>query len=109
MADTEFSIWQGDLLPIPYARLLATDGITPIDLGSAAVYFRLMNAAGLAFEAAAVIEGDPAAGRVRYEWRPGDTDVAGLFEAQWRVVIGGKSMMFPGNRYNRVRINRVVT
>jgi hypothetical protein len=109
MADAEFAIWQGGLLPLLYATLLGTDGLTTVDLTSAVVLFRFIKNGILLFEAPAVIVGDPLAGRVRYEWRPGDTGAAGLFDAQWRVLTGGTSMMCPGNRYNRVRINAVVT
>jgi len=108
MADSEFAIWQGDLLPIISTTLLGPGG-EPADLSDAYVYFRLLKDDVLIFEDLAVLnDPDPTMGRVRYEWKPGNTDRHGLFDAQWRGVFDGKSMRFPGNRFNRIRINRVV-
>ncbi len=107
MADAEFSLWQGDLLPFISSTLLGHD-LTPVNVGAGPFYFRLSQNGLLLFEKPAVPnDPDTSTGRIRYEWQPGDTDFAsGLYEGQWRGIIDGKSMTFPGRgRYHRIRIN----
>lgn len=104
MSDAEFSMWQGDLLPVISTTLVGTNRL-PADLTDVLVYFSLRKNDALIFEAPAVVVGDPRLGKARYEWASGDTDRYGLFDAQWRGVFQGRPMSFPGSRYNSVRIN----
>jgi len=107
MAEKEFSIWQGDLLPFISTTLIGSDG-TLVNAAAGPVYFRLLKNGVLVFEKLATLnDPDSSTGKVRYEWQPGDTDVAGLFDGQWRGIFDGRPMTFPGpGRFHRVRINR---
>src|SRR5690606_41343014 len=78
-----FVIKQGDTLPALRAQLLGPDG-QPIDLSLATVEFRMGNHVN----APAVIE-DPKQGRVRYDWRLGDTNVPGTHYAEFVVEVLG--------------------
>ena len=104
MADAEFSIWQGTLLPFISATLYGPGNVI-VDLTGQQVFFRLLQAGALIFEAAAELnDADPTKGKVRYRWQPGDTDRHGMFDGQWRVGSGPSSMIFPAVRFNRIRI-----
>lgn len=50
---------------------------------------------------------DAEAGRVRYDWRPGDTDHPGFFHAEFRVeYITGAKATVPNSGYVTVHIGR---
>jgi len=105
MADAELTLWQGDLIPCPRRQLLGANKLA-VDLRGCTVFFRVTKDDVTVFEKAAIIEGDPQLGVVRYEWQAGDTDRHGLFEGQWIVVRDdGRHMTLPGRRTNRLRIN----
>lgn len=98
-----FVIKQGDTLPALRAQLLGPDD-QPIDLSVATVEFRMGNHVS----AAAVIE-DPTQGRVRYDWRPGDTNVPGTHYAEFVVTfLGGATQRVPNDGYVLVQITRSV-
>lgn len=89
MAD--FTIKQRDLLPWLEATIFV--GNTPVDLtGVSSV--KLVLAARLDPSIAVFIGNAiviaPSAGKVRYVWQAGDTDVAGEFVGEWHVT-------WPGN------------
>lgn len=84
----EYSIKQGDLLPVIEGTLRNPDG-TPMSLTDCTVFFR-MRRKGLTLgeliiddvEAEIV---DEASGRVRYVWLDGDTTSPGYFAGEWIV------------------------
>lgn len=93
------TIKQGDLGdPI---RAQITDSGVPVDL---------TNAQDVNFEMGGLVDGDVVIeslqdGIVRYEWQEGDTDVAGLFRAQFEVTLeSGKPVTYPEEGYIEVLI-----
>src|SRR5690606_16671584 len=79
-----FHLKTGDTLPVLEAQLFAPDG-TPLNLQGMQVRFRM----GSYVDAPAEIV-DGSEGRVRYRWRPGDTDVPGTHKAEFVVTtLGG--------------------
>lgn len=51
--------------------------------------------------------GDPEEGIVRYQWQPGDLDVSGEFQFEWRVTFSTDQVQtFPSNGYNTIEVIR---
>lgn len=102
-----FPIGQGCRLPVIRTQLIGDDDL-PADLTDAvSIVFRFLKNDVLLFSSAALAEGDPTDGVVRYEWAVGDTDRYGAFDAEWIVTYSdGREETFPGNRFNRVFIRR---
>lgn len=96
---TDFDIKSGSLQP----PLLVTlkDGDTPLDLTGKMVRFRMRPVEGgaLTVDAVATIVDAPN-GRASYVWQAGDTDVAGLYEAEFTV----DSQVFPKDGYLTIDI-----
>lgn len=102
MSDT-FTIKQGDTLPPLRAQLLGPDG-GPVDIAGADVTFCMSGR----ISAPAVIE-HAGEGRVRYDWRPGDTDAPGVRSAEFVVMfVGGAIQRVPNGGYMTVRIAHAV-
>ena len=86
-----------DLLPV--VESTATISGTPVNLTGATnprFLMRLMSAADQStpkVDAAATIV-TPSAGTLRYDWSGSDTDTAGIYSAEFEVMIGGKPRTF---------------
>lgn len=103
-----FRCKQGDRARTLRARLEDATG-RAVPLTGAAIRFRMEpDVAGLrdAVEGPAVLL-DAATAEVGYSWAEGDTDVPGLYSAEFRVVYGnGQPETFPGEGYIDVVIER---
>ena len=94
-----FYVKQGDTRPYPRVRL--DDGFgDPVNLTAVSgVKFQMRDSAGVTvLDAAAVPDPDQVTNRgyVEYRWVAGDTDTAGRFFAEWRVVFAdGTIQTFP--------------
>ena len=99
------NIKRGDLLPPLEAALLLADG-EPIDLTGCAVRLRMRTDDGeaLKVDAPATVV-DVAAGRVRYDWQPGDTDVVGVYRAEFEITFPSlKTMCVPTDSFFTVHV-----
>lgn len=100
---TTFNIKQNDTRPALLATLKAADG-TPVNLTGADVRFHMRGTAGVEVDAPADIL-DPEAGIVRYIWQAGDTDKAGVFDAEMEVTYSdGGVESFPNNSNWRITV-----
>lgn len=113
MTVADFSIKIHDLLPTFRVALTETDHETdptggtqkPLDLTTAASVKMIMRQATTPFTVvidavAAVVEDPPTAGIVRYDWVTGDTDDAGLYQAEVEIVWPGlKKQTAPTESY----------
>lgn len=107
---SDITVKQGDTLPAVQGTCLLPDG-TAADLTDAsAITFRMTpESAGLTADlAGAATATDPAtSGVVEYEWQPGDTDVPGLYLAEFHVeYLDGSSETFPSEGYISVEVQR---
>ena len=48
---------------------------------------------------------DALLGRVRYDWQPGDTDEAGVYDSWVKVTQAGALTSFPSDRSHEVKID----
>jgi len=108
----EYWIKTGDTLPRIESTL--TDGNDdPFDIAQADVYFTLrpIRAVTPVIELAVATNdqigdgSDGTLGQVHYDWEIGDTDVAGGYYADWRVVfVNNEVMTFPNNGHDTIAI-----
>lgn len=106
---SDFHIKKRDLAPTVKATLVAPNGNPILLAGDVNVYFnlRLKGTTGIPKVNRGVCTIlDATAGRVEYVWAGGDTDTAGLFEAEFEVVFGPATpMTFPNRHYKIVEIS----
>jgi hypothetical protein len=100
-----FFIKRNDTSPAILATLQDADD-NAIDITGATVRFHLraIGAKQVTVDSAAVIVA-PLDGIVRYDWNSADTDVAGSYQAEFKVTYADASIeTFPNNGYLRVEI-----
>ena len=106
MADgPDFWIRQGDTRPWIEATL--TDANGPVPLHGATVEFHLSDDTGgeRITDDALILNEDE--GLVTYEWKPGDTEFAGDYRAEWQVTFAEDDIgTFPNTGYTHVRITK---
>ncbi len=107
MAYSDFVIKQGNLLPVIEATLTDADGAA-VDLTGATVklVMRLVDADVATINASATPDPDQVAhkGVVRYVWQDGDTDVPGVYRAEWVGEFAAKPETFPNGSALVVKI-----
>jgi hypothetical protein len=107
--DPDIVLKAGDTAPIVEGVLKdAANKIVPLQVGDT-VTFRLRPVgmdAPAAFSHAAVVVGDGTAGKVEYHWAVGETDVVGMYEADFHVAFadGVRKGSFPNGRSLTVQI-----
>lgn len=107
--DNDHAIAQGNLLPVLDRVLKGTNG-RPVPLQGLTVTFRMrpqQGCGGPRIERPAEVV-DAAAGLVRWSPAAGETDVPGLYVAEFGLVLGGKPLSFPNDSYIQVRIRKAV-
>lgn len=94
-----YPVKKGDLWP-PVTGV-ASDRNGPINLAGATVRFRLKQRDGRKkVDGVGSIDGDPALGRVRYDWRAGDTDTPGHYHAEFKITLAsGQPVTIPNEDY----------
>lgn len=94
---------QGNLLPSIQEPLKL--GGVPVNLTGASVVFRFRPQSGGASREGPCVVVDGLLAIVRYDWQPGDTAAAGVFDAQFIATYpGAKPMSFPNKGYRRLEI-----
>ena len=92
-----YTVTEGDTLEPIQGTIYKGDG-TPQDLTGATVVFKMKHQYTGTVKVAsgtASIVGAPTAGVVKYEWEAEDVDTPGLYDGEFVVTIGGKTLTFP--------------
>ena len=98
-----FYMKRNDLLPVFTATL--NDASGAINLTGATVRLHLKNVeTGTVKVNAAGTVVTPLTGSVSYTWAGTDTDTAGVYEAEWEITVGGKTLSVPNNTQDKVII-----
>ena len=93
-----FKIVQGNL-PTLNATLKGPTG-APVDLTGATVAIQIQLApAGINFSGSATVASDPTTGQVSFQFSQGQTDVPGVYQAQWVVTLNGAETIHPTSGY----------
>lgn len=104
----DFFLKQGDTTPPLVSTLKDADGAA-VDLTGADVRF-IMTPRGETeptTDGVADIDADPESGVVSYQWMEGDTETAGLYDAEFEVTFVDYSVQtFPNSGYVRIQILR---
>lgn len=104
-----FQVKAGDLKPLPRVQVLNADG-SPADLsGASEIIFRMTpTTPGLRSDVTGVatlpLDDDPST--VEYQWLAGDTDVPGLYEAEYSGVYSDTQETYPTDGYISIEIQR---
>ena len=93
-----FIIKQGDLLPPITATLTDEDKVAQ-NLTGYTMQIRFRRRGQTTTTTAAAIITDAANGEVSYSWISGDTDAAGLYDAEWVGDNGGDQQTWPTNEF----------
>lgn len=99
----DINMKQGNLLPsIQHPCTMADD--SPVSLVGATVVFRFRpQSGGPSRGGSCTILDAPNAHIAQYDWRPGDTDAAGVFDAEFTATFpGAKPLTFPNYGYLRM-------
>lgn len=104
---TKTTIKRGDTGPAFRATLRDANG-DAVNLSGATALFYMRDIKGqrtIKVSAGAMTIIDAPGGRVEYPWAAGDTDTAGLFDAEVQVTFGdGEVQTFPNNDHHRVEV-----
>lgn len=101
-----FTIKKNDTSPDLQATLTDADGAA-VNLTGATVRFhmRLPGASSAKVDAAGSIVGTATDGVAKYSWSAGDTDTAGVYEAEFEITYsGGGIETFPSGGYILVNV-----
>lgn len=99
----DFTIRRGDTAPPVEAQLLEDDG-DPVDLSNVhQVVFEMESKARTVRGKCRLIDGER--GRVKYQWDPGETDVARDYDAHFIVEYqDGRKLTVPNTRDLHVKV-----
>ena len=92
-----YTVTEGDTLAPIQGIIYKGDG-TPQDLTGATVKFNMRQADEgdmKVTEGAGAVVGNPSNGEVKYEWQDADVDTPGLYDGEFIITIGGKTLTFP--------------
>jgi len=104
MAD--FFLKRGDNFPTLYATLKNADD-SVMDLTGTTVRFAMRwpdRPDKPIIGGAAILVDDPISGQVKYEWKPGDTNEAGLYRGEWVVRYPDGRQTVPNNGFAEIRV-----
>ena len=100
----DITIKRGDTRHAIKAVLKDSAG-TPVDLTECEVSFHMAPLGRPAIISRAAHVEDAAAGEVWLVWAPGETDIAGVYRAEFEVVYqDGRRETFPGDGYISIQI-----
>jgi len=101
-----FTIKQNDTMPALQAQLIDVDG-SPVNLDLCGVHFHMSKQNGdIVINMPAVIT-DIENGKVKYEWRNGDTAEIGVYRCEFEVNMpDGNIITVPNDRYFLISIVR---
>jgi len=108
MANNIFTVGRGDLLPpITIAATYSDDTIIDLTAATAPKFImRLASGADLStpkVNATATVVSGPA-GTIRYQWIGTDTDTAGVYTAEFEVVLGGRKLTVPNRKAQKITV-----
>jgi len=100
----EFFIKRNDTSPS--IRVICKDGDGEVvSVTGATIRFHMFDKAGTEVVDAAGSINDGAAGDIQYDWQAADTDVSGIFNAEFEVTFADGSIeTFPNYGYIKVRV-----
>jgi hypothetical protein len=105
MPEPDFFIKQGDTRS-PYVRTLEDANLDPVNLAGAAVVYHMVSLGGAETVTGPATITDAANGQVTYSWQPNDTEVAGIYFAEWQVTFsGGAVETFPNGGHDLVLVS----
>lgn len=104
----QFSIKRNDRLPKIRMTLTDSNGAA-LNLTGAAVLFRMKARGGTStkISAAGTIV-DAAGGIVEYPWAAGDTDTAGIYDAEWRLTYADGVQTVPTSGYVAIVVEQTL-
>ena len=87
-----FTIKQNDTLPSLEVQLIGTDG-NPINLDMCGVKFHMRDVGGRKeiIKQATIV--DAAQGEVKVGWKPGETDIVGLYKCEFEITFTDDSIL----------------
>jgi hypothetical protein len=103
---SDFFIKVGDRFPVLVTTLKNADG-SAMDLTGTKVKFFMRWPDR---PDTPIIGGDgslvdnPTGGKVKYEWKPGDTNRGGLYQGEWRVDYSDGRQTVPNNGFMEIRV-----
>lgn len=99
-----FTLKEFDRQPVLSAILQFADG-SALNLTGATVYFVMRDRHGNVRAVGNATVTVPTAGKVEYQWQEGDTDVEGLYDAEFVVVYSnGLRQTVPSDSYLGIRV-----
>lgn len=100
---SDFTISKSMRLPSLIADLSDANG--PINLASvSAVKFYMSKNSVSKIAGSVCVVVNPSAGTVRYDWGVSDTNVTGIFQAQFEITVSGKTQRIPDDGYLEINI-----
>jgi hypothetical protein len=104
----DFTLKKGDLLPELPATLCDENNV-PVNLTGGVVKFLMGRVPGTPDVNAVCTVVDTVNGKVKYTWLPGDTDIAGIYYAEFEVFFSGvKRFTFPNRGFLVVLISKTI-